>query len=116
MSTYQGTYSSLLGGVSQQVDTARLPNQCTEQINMICDPVWGLRRRPSTYATPTLFTSIPKARIKQIKTGLLQIGDERYHYVLFTHTGTIHLMRDDGLYTSVGSGSSSYLEALLAIK
>ena len=116
MSTYQGTYSSLLGGVSQQVDTARLPNQCTEQINMICDPVWGLRRRPSTYATPTLFDSIPKARIKQIKTGLLQIGDERYHYVLFTHTGTIHLMKDDGLYTSVGSGSSSYLIASDASK
>ena len=75
MSTYQGTYSSLLGGVSQQVDTARLPNQCTEQINMICDPVWGLRRRPSTYATPTLFDSIPKERIKQVKTGLLQMGD-----------------------------------------
>ena len=111
MTTYQGTYNSLLGGVSQQVDTARLPNQCTEQINMICDPVWGLRRRPSTYATSTRFPSIPPDRIPKIKTGLMQLGDMRYHYILFTHTGTIYLYHDDADYTLLGAGNSPYLVA-----
>ena len=116
MTTYQGTYDSLLGGVSQQVDTARLPNQCTEQINMICDPVWGLRRRPSSYATSTVFTSVPVDRINKIKTGMLQIGDARYHYVLFTHNGTMHLYKDDATYTLIGAGNSPYLVASDATK
>lgn len=40
-----GSYVSLVHGVSQQVPQNRGPGQCTEQINMIPDPVKGLTRR-----------------------------------------------------------------------
>ena len=38
----------LIGGVSQQPDQLRLPNQCSEQINFLSDPIDGLTRRPGT--------------------------------------------------------------------
>lgn len=111
MTTYQGTYSSLLGGVSQQIDTARLPNQCTEQINMICDPVWGLRRRPSTFQTSNVLSGIQPANTRKVKSGIIQIGDQRYHYILMGHTGKLTLYTDDGAYTQVAAGQTDYLRA-----
>ena len=39
-------YPSLLYGVSQQVPRERVNGQLTEQLNMLSDPVTGLRRRP----------------------------------------------------------------------
>lgn len=48
MAAYQGAFSSILGGVSQQVYTERLPSQVSEQINMTSDTVRGLRKRPGT--------------------------------------------------------------------
>ena len=38
----------LIGGVSQQPDQLRLPNQCSEQINFLSDPINGLTRRPGS--------------------------------------------------------------------
>ncbi|QZI94254.1 putative tail tubular protein B [Pseudomonas phage vB_PaeA_55_1W] len=45
MSYKQSAYPNLLMGVSQQVPFERLPGQLSEQINMVSDPVSGLRRR-----------------------------------------------------------------------
>lgn len=53
----EGAISGTLQGVSQQTPTERLAGQCSEQINMLADPVTGVRRRPSTEyksALPTL--------------------------------------------------------------
>lgn len=53
-----GSMQSLLQGVSQQPMRDRLPGQCTEQINMLADPVSGLSRRPPSDLVGTLgFTS-----------------------------------------------------------
>lgn len=41
-----GSTPSVLAGVSQQVPRERLPGQLSEQLNMLSDPVTGLRRRP----------------------------------------------------------------------
>lgn len=46
MSTFESSYKSLLQGVSQQIPSERLPGQLTSQLNMLSDPVTGLRRRP----------------------------------------------------------------------
>ncbi|MCY1708359.1 phage nozzle protein [Pannonibacter sp. SL95] len=43
-----GALKSLLQGVSQQPARDRLPGQCSEQINMSCDPVRALSRRTPT--------------------------------------------------------------------
>lgn len=48
MSVLQGTYQSILGGVSQQVYTDRQTSQVSEQINMTSDTVRGLRKRPGS--------------------------------------------------------------------
>lgn len=45
MPVYDGTYQPMLGGVSQQNRDAMLPGQVLEQLNMLTDPVTGLRRR-----------------------------------------------------------------------
>lgn len=41
----QGNYSSIIRGVSQQVPHERQIGQCTEQVNLLSDPVAGLVRR-----------------------------------------------------------------------
>jgi hypothetical protein len=43
---FDGSYKSLLAGVSQQVPSARLDGQLSMQENMLSDIVSGLRRRP----------------------------------------------------------------------
>lgn len=45
MSIFEGTYKSLLEGVSQQTPQERRDGQLGEQINMVSDKVAGLRRR-----------------------------------------------------------------------
>lgn len=51
---FEGAIDSTLQGVSQQTPTERLPGQCSEQLNMLSDPVTGVRRRPSTRLVTTL--------------------------------------------------------------
>lgn len=48
MPVYQGSFKSILGGVSQQVYTDRQLSQVEEQVNMTSDTVRGLRKRPGT--------------------------------------------------------------------
>ncbi|QGH73782.1 putative tail tubular protein B [Vibrio phage vB_VhaP_VH-5] len=48
MAVYEGVYKSLLQGVSQQTPQERTDGQLAEQINMVSDPVTGLRRRSGT--------------------------------------------------------------------
>jgi len=46
MAILDGAFPPLIGGVSQQVYTTRLPNQVASQLNMLSDPRTGPRRRP----------------------------------------------------------------------
>lgn len=48
MSYMESAHKNLLMGVSQQAPQDRIPGQLTAQLNMISDPVTGLRRRPGT--------------------------------------------------------------------
>ena len=41
-------HKNLYNGVSQQPDSIRHDNQCTEQINFLSDPITGLTKRPGT--------------------------------------------------------------------
>lgn len=54
MAMRTNTLGSMLQGVSQQPDRARLPGQVSSQVNLISDYVRGLGTRPGTVDGPTL--------------------------------------------------------------
>lgn len=56
-----GSTASLLQGVSQQTPADRTAGQCTEQINMLPDPVQGLSRRHGTKFVSEFATSMSQA-------------------------------------------------------
>lgn len=58
MSYMESAHKNLLMGVSQQQPQDRLPGQLTAQLNMISDPVTGLRRRPGTEFIAVLLSLI----------------------------------------------------------
>lgn len=51
---FDGSFKSLLAGVSQQVPSARLDGQLSMQENMLSDIVSGLRRRPGVRTLSTI--------------------------------------------------------------
>lgn len=59
---FDGSFKSLLAGVSQQVPSARLDGQLSMQENMLSDIVSGLRRRPGVRAYSTIPNFAPTAR------------------------------------------------------
>lgn len=54
MSVYEGIYKSFLQGVSQQTPQERSEGQLGEQLNMLSDPVTGIRRRGGLKSLSTL--------------------------------------------------------------
>lgn len=69
---YEGTYRSLIQGVSQQTPQERLDGQLGAQVNMLSDPVNGLRRRTGTKLHGRM--NVPTGS----KFELLQLGGEYY--------------------------------------
>jgi len=69
---YEGTYRSLIQGVSQQTPQERLDGQLGAQVNMLSDPVNGLRRRTGTKLHGRM--QVPKGS----KFELVQLGGEYY--------------------------------------
>lgn len=69
---YEGTYRSLIQGVSQQTPQERLDGQLGAQVNMLSDPVNGLRRRTGTKLHGRM--NVPNGS----KFELVQLGGEYY--------------------------------------
>lgn len=69
---YEGTYRSLIQGVSQQTPQERLDGQLGAQVNMLSDPVNGLRRRTGTKLHGRM--NVPS----DSKFELVQLGGEYY--------------------------------------
>lgn len=69
---YEGTYRSLIQGVSQQTPQERLDGQLGAQVNMLSDPVNGLRRRTGTKLHGRM--NVPSGS----KFELVQLGGEYY--------------------------------------
>ena len=74
---------------------------------MISDPVWGLRRRPSTYLKNTIVTG--GHNDNSIKAGVLNIGDAEYHYLINTVNGKMDVYNTAHRFLS--SVTNSYLIA-----
>lgn len=82
---YELAYPSLLNGVSQQTPRERVNGQLTQQINMMSDPVTGLRRRPGLEYKAS-FTS--NASPNQVYSQYLEIGSVPINLFIYTNTGT----------------------------
>lgn len=106
--TFEGTLQSLLQGVSQQIPRERQPGQLGAQLNMLSDPVTGLRRRPRAYhvAGTGMLSSGPDA----LFTAYIERGSDGRHLLINTVTGVWQLLsKDTG--TLIRSGQSDYLKA-----
>jgi hypothetical protein len=109
MSTSEGSFASLLQGVSQQIARERLPGQLTAQDNMMSDPVSGLRRRPGVeYRTTASAHGAPTdAHIKGFFT---DIGNTSTHVLLNSFSGHVTLLAA-GTYAPLAELQSDYLKA-----
>lgn len=83
---YEGTYRSLIQGVSQQTPQERLDGQLGAQVNMLSDPVNGLRRRTGFKLHGRL--DVPAGT----KFELVQLGGE-YYIQAVTPTGRLVITR-----------------------
>ena len=116
MSYMESAHKNLLMGVSQQQPQDRLPGQLSQQINMISDPVTGLRRRPGTeYISTLLDTSAMTSRPKVYHT---DINSRSVILLIFVNAGSLYVFDDQTgellqSYTNqtyLKSGSASALQ------
>lgn len=106
MSTVQGNYPTLLGGVSQQVYTERQVGQVETQVNMTSDTVRGLRKRPGTRLV--LDVSGEATQWSLGNTGHLRqftadLGWGQTSFVVNTITGTVTAIQEADVMQVLGT-------------
>lgn len=105
----EGTLPSLLQGVSQQIPRERQPGQQGAQVNMLSDPVTGLRRRPPAYRVSGTTMQVPAGE-NPVFTAYVERGTDGRHLLINTVTGQWQLLsKDSG--NLINSGQSDYLKA-----
>lgn len=103
---YTGVYDNLLQGISQQPVRDRSPGQCTDQLNLIPDPIEGLKDRPPLEYINKFFDSIPS----DAKWYNYKRGNEEY--IMAVHNGSVDVTTYTGapLSVTVDPRSAAYLE------
>ncbi|WP_218814143.1 hypothetical protein [Rickettsiella endosymbiont of Dermanyssus gallinae] len=110
MTAIEGSYVSLLQGVSQQTPQLRIDGQAEAQINMLSDPTTSLRRRPGLPNTAGFILSTVSA------TGLYSIYLPRFgtessesssHLYIDAISGTYWVLNKD--FRTKYTGSHTYL-------
>lgn len=105
MSVADGSFDSVLGGVSEQTPMARVSGQLELQTNMLSDVVTGLRRRPgSTYRTSLVNNTASR---KHVKTFHVESAGSFYTIVLNSATGVLLLYDKD--FNLVSETANPYL-------
>lgn len=105
----EGTLPSLLQGVSQQIPRERQPGQLGAQVNMLSDPVTGLRRRPPAYHVSGTTMQVPAGE-NPVFTAYVERGTDGRHLIIDTVTGQWQILsKDTG--TLIREGQSDYLKA-----
>lgn len=104
---FDGSFKSLLAGVSQQVPSARLEGQLSMQENMLSDIVSGLRRRPGirTLGTIPNFNPTPTNTLATYVEG----ATGNYNTFINSTTGEMAVCALDG--TLLSRVTSPYLVA-----
>lgn len=87
MAAFEGSYESIMQGVSQQIPRMRQPGQVTAQVNMISDPITAPRRRPGAQFRFTY--DMPGAGTDSIKAWETDIAGFRVNVILCCNTGTV---------------------------
>lgn len=106
MQLKQGSYSSLIQGVSQQPAPTRFDGQAEEQINMSSDAVRGLCRRPPTNLIAWLLSL---AGQEDWKFAFISL-DDQHEYLLAYRQGEIRAFDSiDGGEVSVANSAPAYL-------
>lgn len=109
MAAIDGATKSLLQGVSQQVPRERLDGQVSLQVNMLSDPVEGMRRRPGM----RLFADgvYPEGgwNKDQIFATSVDVESSDFHVMINTASGLVLVYNED--MTLVASDTSTYLQA-----
>ena len=101
----EGTIQSLLQGVSQQIPRERQPGQLGAQLNMLSDPVSGIRRRPP--AEIVWESSIDNLDLDSLYTEYVERGSDGRHLLINTRNGNWWLLSKDGK-SIVNSGNDPY--------
>lgn len=105
----EGTIPSLLQGVSQQIPRERKLGQLGSQVNMLSDPVTGIRRRPAAKLLQDA-TGIPAPLTGKLFTAYIERGTDGRHLLIDTATGNWWLLaKNTG--SIVNRGNSPYLIA-----
>ena len=105
--TFEGTLPSLLQGVSQQIPRERQDGQVGEQLNMLSDPVTGIRRRAGARVVSTITSLLPED--DHLFTAYIERGTDGRHLVINTTSGEWLLMSKD--YSKVvNSGAAEYFQ------
>lgn len=104
MAFIKGTYPPLIGGVSQQGKHARMPNQVTQQVNMLSDVVTGPRRRAGMRLIRDLDVS-PSVLVE-----VLNVGQVEALVLVDTSTGKVLGYRLDGARDKFFEHTTKYLK------
>src|SRR5690349_13768283 len=107
MSGYEGAYSSILQGVSQQLPKLRLQGQVTAQDNMISDIVTNVRRRPGVQFRSTF--DLAGEDHLSVRSWETDIAGRRVHVYVGTKTGWLVVLSED-LQTILYSTGVPYLQ------
>lgn len=101
----EGTIQSLLQGVSQQVPRERQPGQLGAQLNMLSDPVSGIRRRPP--GEIVWESTIDNPGLDSLFTEYVERGTDGRHLLINTSNGNWWLLAKNGK-TILNSGNDPY--------
>lgn len=104
---FDGSFPSLLGGVSQQVPASRKDGQLSMQENMLSDIVSGLRRRPGVRALSVIPNFNPSAT--NILTSYTEGDGGAYNVIINTTSGVLAVCSLAGAVLS--TAQSDYLKA-----
>ena len=106
----EGTIPSLLQGVSQQIPRERQPGQLGAQLNMLSDPVTGIRRRPPAYNVVT--TDLDYSGEDKLFSAYIERGNDGRHLLIDTVSGRWMLLaKTTGAVVS--QGQNDYLKAAI---
>jgi hypothetical protein len=98
-----GSYKSLLQGISQQPDRVKAAGQVNAMVNMIADPIDGLKRRPPV----THIKNAGTYHADNLTYGY-DTGTEQY-YCIFNHDKTISVFDWNGVVKTVNNQGAAYL-------
>lgn len=93
MAIKESSYLNMLQGISQQIPRERLDGYVSDQLNMLSDPVTGLRRRPGfkflgATANNTFASDFHKIRVFQ-----MEEQNATYYVMINTSSGQIRVVK-----------------------